>query len=265
MLRPVGAHGLARLYLRAVLPALSTYVAKDEAARRTVEGWRFAVRFASTSGVATTLCIRDGTVLVDTPATGLVLRLLFLSDRALVRAFRREGVPLVLPWGGVHHLVRIPTLLNLLAGMEAVLNSPVTGTSQGDRRELRVALLLGGILPAAVAELGVHDRECRRLLDPFGDFVAQLSVSRMSEGWILRRGVRMQWGRGSAPAPPDVRIEFRDSDVAQSALDGAIDQLAASATGEISVRGMIPLADALGLVMEQVADCLGPRTPGIAA
>ena len=259
MQRTARAHVLARLYLRAVLPALSIYVAKDEAAGRTVEGRQFAVRFASTSGIVTTLAIRDGAVLIDPPVAGFALHLLFLSDRGVIRAFRREGLPLVLPWGGLHHLVRIPTLLALLSGMEAVLNTPVNETSQAERRELRVALLFGGVLPAAVAELGVHDRECRRLLAPFGDFVAQLSVSRVSEGWILRRGVRMQWGRGPAPAPPDVRIEFRDPDVAQSALDGLMDRLAASATGEISVRGMIPLADSLGLVMERVSECLGPE------
>ena len=63
----------------------------------------------------------------------------------------------------------------------------------------------------------------------------------------------MEWGRGEPPVAPDVRIEFRDADVALLAMDGRIDQLAASVTGEISVRGMIPLADALAQVMERVS------------
>ena len=259
MLRPSGAHCLARLYLRAVLPALSTYVTRDESARRAAEGPPFAVRFASASGVATTLAVGHGAVLIDPPDAGFALRLLFLSDRALVRAFRRQGPPLALPWGGLHHLVRLRPLMELLAGMEGVLNTPVGEGARGARRELRVALLLGEVLPAAVAELGVHDRECRRLLAPFGDFVAQLSVARVSEGWIRRRGARMEWGRGPAPEAPDVRIVFRDADIAQSALDGLLDRLAASAAGEVSVRGQIPLADALGLVMEQVSERLGPE------
>ena len=255
---PSGAHCLARLYLRAVLPALATYVARDESARRAADGRPFVVRFASTSGVATTISVGDGAVRIDPPAAGLALRLLFLSDRALVRAFRRDGAPLALPWGGLHHLVRVRTLMDLLAGMEGVLNTPAEECSRDGRRELRVALLLGEVIPAAVAELGEHDEECRRLLAPFGDFVARLSVAQVSEGWIRRRGARMQWGRGPAPVPPDVQIEFRDPAVAQSALDGLVDRLAATVGGEISVRGMIPLADALGLVMEKVSECLGP-------
>ena len=258
MLSPSGAHCLARLYLRAVLPALPTYVAKDESARRSAEGRPFAVRFASTSGVATTLAFGHGAVLIDPPAAGFALRLLFLSDRALVRAFRRQGPPLALPWGGLHHLLRLRPLMELLAGLEGMLNTPAGESARGGRRELRVALLFGEVLPAAVAELGVHDRECRRLLAPFGDFVAQLSVAQVSEGWIRRRGARMQWGRGPAPAAPDVRIGFRDPDVAHSALDGLLDRLAATAAGEVSVHGLIPLADALGLVMEKVSEGLGP-------
>ena len=271
------------------MPALPLYVERDESVRRTIEGWRFAVRFASAGGVATTLAFRDGAVEVDPPSAGLALRLLFLGDREIVRAFRREGVPAVLPWGGLHHLARLPALSSLLDGMAEVLNTPMKGATleigggnprktmshgaihpggssrttresgdfhTNDRRELRVALLLGALLPAAVTELGAHDEKCRRLLAPFGDFAAQWSVPRVANGWITRCGGRMVWGRGDPPVAPDVRIEFRDPEVALAAVDGMIDSLAATVTGDISVRGMIPLADALAQVLERVSACL---------
>ena len=63
-------------------------------------------------------------------------------------------------------------------------------------------------------------------------------------------------GECRAPNAPDVRIEFRDSDVALAAIDGSLDRLAATVTGEVLVRGMVPLADALGRVMERVSACL---------
>ena len=66
----------------------------------------------------------------------------------------------------------------------------------------------------------------------------------------------MEWGRGEPPVAPDVRIEFRDPEIALSAVDGMLDSLAASVTGEISVRGMIPLADALAQIMERVSAIL---------
>lgn len=270
---PAPDHIAARLLLRAVLPALPLYVERDESARSAIEGLRFAVRFVSASGPATTLAVRDCAVTVDEPGPGVALRLFFLSDRDVIRAFRRQGVPIVFPWGGLHHLARLPALSSLLADMAEVLNTPMTETPErgnprttrefgnvrtSDRRELRVALLLGALLPAAVTELGPHDEECRRLLVPFGDFAAQWSVPRVVDGWITRCGGGMAWGGGDPPVAPDVRIEFRDADVALAAVDGMIDSLAASVTGEISVRGMIPLADALARVMERVSAFLEP-------
>ena len=251
-----GDHSLARLFLRAVLPALPVYVQTDETARSTVEGWRFAVRFASASGVATTLAFHDGVVAVDGSRSGFALRLFFFSDRDVVRAFRRQGTPRVLPWGGLHHLARLPAFLGLLSRMGETLTLPAGGRDRSSRRELRAELLLACVLPAAVAELGAHDGASRRLLAPFGDFVAQLSVSGSSGGWLRRRGDDWACGQGPAPSLPDVRIEFRDPDVALAAVDGLIDALAASVTREISVRGMIPLADALAQVMERVSMCL---------
>ena len=270
---PAPDHIAARLLLRAVLPALPLYVERDESARSAIEGLRFAVRFVSASGAATTLTVRDRAVTVDEPGPGVALRLFFLSDRDVIRAFRRQGVPIVFPWGGLHHLARLPALSSLLADMAEVLNTPMTeAPERGNprttrefgnvrtsvRRELRVALLLGALLPAAVTELGTHDEECRRLLVPFGDFAAQWSVPRVVDGWITRCGGGMAWGGGDPPVAPDVRIEFRDADVALAAVDGMIDSLAASVTGEISARGMIPLADALARVMERVSAFLEP-------
>ena len=251
-------HIIARLFLRAVLPALPLYVEREEWARSTIEGWRFAVRFASASGVATTLAVRDGAVAVDELRPGFALRLSFLSDRDVIRAFRRQGVPAVLPWGGLHHLARLPAFMGLLSRMGEVLTPPGGDRLRLEQRELRAELLLGALLPAAVSELGVHDAASRRLLAPFGDFVVQLSVSLLCDAWVRRRGNEWTWGRRSAPSLPDVRIAFRDPDVALAAVDGLIDSLAASVTGEISVRGMIPLADALAQVLDRVSECLDP-------
>lgn len=250
-------HSLARLYLRAVLPTLAAFVDGDEDAKRTIKGWQCAMRFTSSSGVSTTLAFRDGAVAVDPPRAEWALRLFFLSDRDVVRAFRRDAAPRALPWGGLHHLARLPALLGLLARMEEVLHASAVELPRSERQVLRVKLLLGTLLPAAVAELGGHEEKCRCLLAPYGDFVAQFQVPQVVEGWIARRGDCLAWGRGRAPRVPDLRIEFRDPDVALSAMDGILDQLAASVSGEMLVRGMIPLADALAQVMERVSVCLG--------
>ena len=251
-------HSLSRLYLRAVLPTLAAFAEEDRMARRRLEKWRFAVRFASTSGVSTTLVFRDASVEVDSVPDGFPLRLLFLSDRQVIRAFRREGTPWALPWGGLHHLARLPALFDLFARMEDALKGRKAESTESDPEALRVKLLFGTLLPAAIAELGDHEPQCRGLLAPFGSFEAELCVPQVTRGWIARHGDSMAWGQGCAPHSPDLRIEFRDPAIACSAVDGLIDQLAACVAGEISIRGMIPLADALAHIMEMVSASLEP-------
>ena len=130
----VGHHSLARLYLRAVLPTFSAFVDGDESAGRAIRDWRFAVRFASSSGVSTTLAFRDGSVVVDPPLARGTLRLFFFSDRDVVRAFRRDGAPRALPWGALHHLGRLPGMLELLARMEEVLHDSAGNSPWHHRR-----------------------------------------------------------------------------------------------------------------------------------
>ena len=252
-------HRLARLYLRAVLPVLPAFVRDDAAARQSVRGWRFAVRFASTSGVATTLAFHDGAPEIDPPRAGRVLRLLFLSDREVVRAFRGAGRPRVLPWGGLHHLPRLPALARLLERLEEALDPSGDETAHESRPALRVRLLIGHLLPAAVAELGAHDPECRCDFAAFGDFVAQISAPPVASGWIARRDGVMTSGSGEAPSAVDLRLVFRNPELALAALDGRVDRLAAWVAGEISIRGMIPLAEALTRAMERVSFLLGRK------
>ena len=255
----LGRHSLSRLYLRAVLPTLAAFAEEDGVVRRRLGNRRFAVRFASSSGVATTLAFRDASIALDSARVGFALRLLFLSDREVIRAFRREGMPWVLPWGGVHHLVRLPELFESFSRMEDALAGGKTESGGNEAEALRVKLLFGTLLPAALSELGVHEPRCRRLLAPFGDFEAELSVPQVVRAWIARHGDSMTWGRGRTTRTPDVCIRFRDPEVACSAADGLVDQLAACVAGEISVRGMIPLADALTQIMETVSASLAPE------
>ncbi len=51
---------------------------------------------------------------------------------------------------------------------------------------------------------------------------------------------------------PDVIISFRDRDVALAAIHGDLDNLGALGKGQMTIRGLIPLADALGRVLDRL-------------
>ena len=78
------------------------------------------------------------------------------------------------------------------------------------------------------------------------------SVCTGAVAWMEVRPGAVRWGAGESPAAVDVEITFRDEATAAAALRGQLDQLAALGRGDIVVRGLVPLAEKLGLVMDRL-------------
>jgi hypothetical protein len=109
---------------------------------------------------------------------------------------------------------------------------------QGSERDARAREYLRDCLPG-LAEIGIPARELF--------------------GWVECKNGKMTSGRGRAPRPPDVFISFRDEQTALAGLRGELDELAATASGDLSVRGLLPFAEILGLIAARAALYLKPR------
>ena len=133
-----------------------------------------------------------------------------------------------------------------------------TGAAHGlhDRAVVRLTGE-GTLLPAAASVLATHEPESRDLLSPYPDAHIRIGVADRELCWLDRRA-RGPFRPGTAAPPrgPDAVLWFRDHDVATLALAGESNHLAAVGAGEIAVRGLVPLADALGEVMGRAAEYL---------
>jgi hypothetical protein len=63
-----------------------------------------------------------------------------------------------------------------------------------------------------------------------------------------------------SPRPADVTVTFHDEPAALAALRGELDEMAATGRGDLIVRGLIPLAETLGLVMARAEEYIERRT-----
>ena len=106
---------------------------------------------------------------------------------------------------------------------------------------------------ATTAEMSGRDAVMRELLTkgPPGRAVVRIG-SCDALAWVEVRHGALSWGRGVSPIGPDVEIIFRDEATAAAALRGQLDQLAALGRGDIVVRGLVPLAETLGRVMDRL-------------
>ncbi len=243
--------------LAALVPA-----AHDLAAR-----WPFSLRLQLGGGgpAATLASPGDGTLAVhrhaDAPAK-LVLR--FFSADQLNRTFLNQKTLPPLPTGGFWRVGKVGTFMKLAKELDAILQ-PAPGALEDSVFRERHLRLSFKVLVGAIPVLAGDDPVSRHTLSHTPPGTAQISMPALGlAGWARWAQGRMTAGVGEPPGGtrPDVTISFVDRDTADAALLGRLDPNAAVGLGKVDVRGLVPLADGLSLVMDRVEACLKP--PGSA-
>ena len=260
----------ARLHLHAVLPALEELVRLVPTARTLVTGWRCSLRLrlpGPSGGTAATLVSPgDGTLAVhrhaDTPAQ---ITLRFLSARQLNRTFLNQRALPPLPLGAPWHLPKLGTFTRLARELDAALQ-PAPGALDDPAYRERHVRLLFRVLLGALPVLAAGDPVSRHSLSHTPGGTAQIRLPALDlSGWVRWQAGNLTAGAGDLPggSGPDVIITFTDRSTADAALLGRLDANAAVGLGDVTVRGLVPLADGLGVVMDRVEGFLKP--PGTAA
>jgi hypothetical protein len=252
---------LSCLYLGAVLPCLADLADQDPAVREILGETRGSIVFRVIGGPAATLKLGRGRIEWSEGAAGWPsVQLLFFSDRHLNAFFagRKWAVPLPL-WGGwrIGLLARFARIAALL---ESVLDGAPSAiaTAAGRRLHARLSLIAAGLgLPA----LARGDEPARRALRAAPEGLACFSIGgeQRSTVWFDHGSADCAAGWGDPPRRPEVSIAFADIDVAYAAMRDEVDTLAAVGGGQIRVAGLVPLADALNVVMERLRVYLKPH------
>jgi hypothetical protein len=227
----------ARLYLQAVLPAFEDLAEVSPRARALVANWDCMVEFAVFGQGGAAVRFQNGQVSVlPKRCVEAAISLFFISSRQLVKQFDGKGLSLPLPRRGI---LRWASLLRFQR-LGKILEEEV---EQHPRLMLSVAL--GSLRP-----LIESDAKARALMRDCPEGVAEFCVPSLGLfGWAEWRDGAIKWGRGRASRPAEVSVSFRDEATALAALRGELDEQAAIGMGELTVRGLVPLAETLGLVM----------------
>lgn len=244
-------HLLASLHLGAVLPLLSELIRTDAKATQIADHYSLRLRFSTPSGISSTLSLGSN----GKPPSLLHLR--FLSDKQVNAMFLKTGPSVPLPIWGFHLLPKLGTFQKLTTRLEQILKPEPTDLDDARFRETHLTLLLGSLIPAAVAILANLEHESRHALHPFPNAMAQFMVEDGKiSSWIRSEKGVFTHGTGTPETKPDVLLHFRDMDTALAAVQNRLDNLAALGSGELIVEGLIPFADSLSLVMDRVSSYL---------
>lgn len=250
-------HILARLHLKAVFPTLAALVRLDQGAQSLVVGQQFGVRLRTRSGLSARIDFLDGEAQVDSQTPGdRAVELLFLTDRQLNRMFSGTGFSLPIPVGGFARLSRLRIFSKLAARLHRILTTSPRQPVDQKLLDIHADLLMGELIPAAIAQLVSFDAHCRDWLAPYTDNLVQFEVVGVGSSWIHFQADGAVHASGPSEKSPDVIIAFRDRDVALAAIHGDLDTLAALGKGQMTARGLIPLADTLDRVLDRLGHLL---------
>lgn len=251
---------LSRLYLQAVLPCLADLSAEDPAARAIMGDTRgsIALRVLGGSGAVVTFEAGRTAWSLASPSWPSVT-LLFLSAAHLNAFFGGAAWAVPLPiWGGwrVGLLARFAKLAERL---EAVMNGhpEVLADLNGRRLYARLSLIAAGL---GLAPLAAGDPEAVGVLEslPPGLAAFRIEGEPNSTVWFDSAAKPCVSGWSEPPRRPDVCIVFGSVELAYAAMRDEADTMAAIGAGEMSVDGLIPLADGLNVVMERLRVYLQP-------
>ena len=247
---------LARLHLRAILPALADLIEIDETAQAIARKMNLALCFRSWSGIETLLQFEAGKLIID-PATEnfAPLKLAFPSDKQVNNLFLHRAFPLVLPNWRLWKLPQMLKFRRLSTRMESILKAdPVSLRSDPLLLQTHIHLLIGSLIPSAFTTLARHENASKDILAGNSGLI-QLQISGYPiQSWINCRGPDSTTsGSGTAPRSPDLVITFRDLETALLSTRLELDALAATSGGDIKLEGKIPLGDAANAVLDRIS------------
>ncbi len=251
---------LSRLYLDAVLPCLEDLAAQDPNARAIMGNTRASIALSILGGPKAVVSFDRGRIACSATSNDMPsLNLLFYTQGHLNAFFAGAKWALPLPiWGGwrIDLMIRFA---KLAARLEAVLNghAEVLATPEGRRLYARLSLIAAGL---GLAPLAQGDAEAIRTLRtlPPGLAAFRIEGEPNSTVWFDYGANQHASGWSTPPRRPDVSIVFGSLGLAYAAMRDEADTMAAIGAGEMTIEGLIPLADGLNVVMERLRIYLQP-------
>lgn len=242
----------SRLNLKAVLRNLEVLPLLDPVSAELIADWNISIRFSVWRDTQVALDFHEGRCAFHSNAKdSSTVNLFFCSANHLNNMFEKDASPL--PLKGFTKLGFLKKQFSQLIQRLEYFLKPAADTVQDDAfKNINLALSLNTAI-FAIPELMQLDPVSRRIAPQLSAGSLQFSVEPDGPHAHL-----IYDGRGGAVAFPGPAVSpmamtvIKNADVAQALVAGTLDSFAAVATGDIQLRGMIPLIDHTNVILGQL-------------
>ncbi|MFZ5565003.1 MAG: hypothetical protein ACOZBW_13220 [Thermodesulfobacteriota bacterium] len=248
---------LAQLNLWAVLPNLEELVRLDATAADMVRDWNICIQFGVPGGPAAFVRFANGACETGTgkhPAPDV--RLMFVSCRHINAMFENKGIPI--PLKGFTRLGFLSKEFSAITKrMEYFLKPTDALLENADYAAVNTLLTLH-TAGRAVSILAGTDPQSRAVASGMPDGALMMKV--LPDGPAVTLNVEkgrlsMQKGETRQPA---ATLVMKDMATANRLLNQKIDPFTAIALGDVKIRGLVPMIDAVDLLLDRIPHYLKP-------
>ncbi|WP_269543238.1 hypothetical protein [Cerasicoccus fimbriatus] len=251
-------HIQTRLFLHAVFPTLDCMIKASPKAQALLKDNKFSLCFRTRSGLHARYFFSDKGCEYTSGDSRTMIELFFLSDAHAAKTFLEEGGPPPIPTRGFGTLGKMKTFIALTKELESWLKPEEAKLADEDFRAVFAPMSLA-LAMRGVCQLCVSERKSREWLASGPQGVAVFQIGENGKQlWIQLVSNQLESGSGQPPKPADVRIIFKNSQVAAEAVLERLDSMAAVGRGDIKIVGMAPLADHLNALMERLQGFIDP-------
>jgi hypothetical protein len=246
---------IAHLNLYAVLQNTGDLLRLDSEMADLAKNWRITIQFMVKGGPAAWLEFIDGGCRHGRgqhPSPDV--KLLFLSPAHLNKMFAGSGIPI--PLKGFTKLGFLQKdFAKLTDRLEAYLKPEEGRLEEAAFRNINTELTLYTAIHA-VRELALLEPTCKKVAASIPDGGLQVGVQ--PDGpWahLVFKGGEISVGKGPLEKP-DATMTFSDMASANALLTGQQDAFQAVAAEKVMLRGLIPIIDNVGLILDRVEEYL---------
>lgn len=243
---------LTQLFLYSVLPALSKLIIIDEKAQSIIKNKQFNINLGVINKINISIILINNQINCITQnqtnknSTDLI-KLRFINQRHLNQFFlgNTRKPPLLLK--GYTQIKALNIFSQLTQRLDYFLQSKIINNTVYTQL---IFYIIGKSLPI----LAYHDPITKNILKktPYGLAEFYINHPGIESIWFEHLGDKFSSGHGRPPRIPDARICFTNIHIANKVLINQVDTWAEIGLGGIKIQGLIPLADGISLIMEQL-------------
>lgn len=244
------------LFLNAVLPQMEEVVAFDPEVQAAVKGWNCSIQFHCSGGPGVHLIFKNGQCTAKLGTMALPsIALWFPSQGAVVKQFEKKGFVLPVIWKGLWHPVILSKFIKLTDKLEYYLR-PTEAMLKDEKIfafHVRLTLMVAVYGLKAVGE---NDPAVKDLVEhtPNGSMELRVMPDGPAAHVLLENG-KITPVKGRA-TDPTVTMEIKNLNLMYDLLNGKVDAMGALGACDITLRGLLPLADNLNVVLDRISKYL---------